>query len=144
MQSNSFLNFSFNFSYHTTSGLITLLRPFFNFLLFRSLPSPVNCPVKLSPFFPSEFPRLSSTDTTDCICSVRSERTSCCVGIHMLSTYPQIVDKLWITCWKSCGFSHLTLKIILFYVRINSEWVYMHLWTGPHLFHRYAHRYTHV
>ena len=141
MQSNSFLNFSFNFSYHTTSDLITLLRPFFNFPLFRSLPSPVNCSVKLSPFFPSEFPCLSFTDTTDCICSVRSERTSCCVGIHMFSTYNyQLIPKSWI----SCGFSHLTLKIILFYVRINSEWVYMHLWTGPHLFHSYAHRYTHV
>ena len=61
-----------------------------------------------------------------------------------LSTYPQIVDKLWITYWKSCGFSHLTLKIILFYVRIRLDWVYVLLWTGPHLFHSYAHRYTHV
>lgn len=61
-----------------------------------------------------------------------------------LSTYPQIVDKLWISHWKSCGFSHLTLKIIPFYARINSEWVYMLLWTGFRLFHNYAHRYTHV
>ena len=48
-----------------------------------------------------------------------------------LSTYPQIVDKLWITYWKSCGFSHLKLKIILFYVRIRLDWVYVLLWTGP-------------
>ena len=122
---------------------------FFRFFIFPSYtPSPTSSPLKS--FFLSLLISVSFSRGHNLLyffCPLLAHILLCGyshVFHSWLSTYPQIVDKLWISHWKSCGFSHLTLKIIPFYARINSEWVYMLLWTGFRLFHNYAHRYTHV